>query len=745
GPGLRKASRWQGHGGRGARATGPRSFAAAVDRGLRLPRAPGRPGATGRFRGRAPQPTRDHRRGVGPRGRFVRTAPARRAPEADHPKGAGPADDRQPAAVHRLGGVLHLEPARRGAADGDERPGRVGAAARHAGLDPRAAGRQQPAPHDARAATGSGRDGARRSLCRRAFGGGRRGLARCAAGHGRQRPPPPGDPAARFSLRPPRPGPPRPGAGRSAGRSRRGSAQQGGGAGVRGDAAGRRHRLGQDRSVPRRGCRVPAPRPAGARDAAGDRAVRAVAGPLPRPLRGGTGAVAFRGRLPHPARHLAGGGRGRGAGGGGRPQRAVPALPRPRPRPRGRGARDRLQAGGRRGVPRPRHGGGAGATGRRRLRAGLGDAQPGNAQQRRERALRRPAPAATPRRGRAAVRGDDRPALQAAGARAFPQPGPGRGRGADAGARRAGDAVPEPPRLRPADALPPLRPPDALPQLHRVAGGAPRAAAPAMPPLRPRGGAAGRVPGMRHAQLPHPGRPRRGAHPGGGRGPLAGRAALGDGFGHHARPGGGGRGGARHPGPRGGPHRRHPDCGQGLALPAPHLGRRGGRGPWLGRRRPPGGGAHRATPAPSGRPRRAGGSAGSGAAAELQPRPPGDAGAGERRPRRLHGGRSEHAPARRLAALRPLGRADRERRGGARSRPHGARPRPSGAAVRRGGGAGAGAGAARPVARPVPTAAAAQGAARRGGAACAARVAVPRGGAEPRAGAGGRGPGGVPV
>ena len=52
-----------------------------------------------------------------------------------------------------------------------------------------------------------------------------------------------------------------------------------------------------------------------------------------------------------------------------------------------------------------------------------------------------------------------------------------------------------------------------------------------------------------------------------------------------------------------------------------------------------------------------------------------------RRPRRLHGGGGEHAPPRRLAALRPPRRADRQRRGGARSRPHGARPRPGGAAA----------------------------------------------------------------
>ena len=55
-----------------------------------------------------------------------------------------------------------------------------------------------------------------------------------------------------------------------------------------------------------------------------------------------------------------------------------------------------------------------------------------------------------------------------------------------AGARRAGDAVPQPPRLCAADAVPALRPPHAVPELHRLAGGAPRPARAAMPPLRPR-------------------------------------------------------------------------------------------------------------------------------------------------------------------------------------------------------------------------------------------------------------------
>ena len=97
---------------------------------------------------------------------------------------------------------------------------------------------------------------------------------------------------------------------------------------------------------------------------------------------------------------------------------------------------------------------------------------------------------------------------------------------------------------------------------------------------------------------------------------------------HHARPGGGGGGGARHRGARGGPHHRHPDRRQGLALPAPDPGRRGGRRSRPRRRRPARGGAHGPAPAPGGGPRRAGRGAGAGAAAKLQPRASGDAGAG---------------------------------------------------------------------------------------------------------------------
>ena len=184
--------------------------------------------------------------------------------------------------------------------------------------------------------------------------------------------------------------------------------------------------------------------------------------------------------------HLARGGRGRGAGGGGRALGAVPAVPRSRPGRGRRGARDRVQAGGGRGLPRPRHGGGAGAVLRGAGGAGVRHAVSletvANVEAGRYRRITLPTrhggavlPAVAP----IDMRGD------AAGARAFPRAAADRGGARHAGARRAGDAVPQPPRLCAADAVPALRPSHAVPELHRLAGGAPRAPRAAMPPLRP--------------------------------------------------------------------------------------------------------------------------------------------------------------------------------------------------------------------------------------------------------------------
>ena len=63
-------------------------------------------------------------------------------------------------------------------------------------------------------------------------------------------------------------------------------------------------------------------------------------------------------------------------------------------------------------------------------------------------------------------------------------------------------AVPQPPRLRAADPVPPLRPPLPMPQLHRVDGRAPADAPPRLPPLRACDAAAQGVPRMRRGGQP---------------------------------------------------------------------------------------------------------------------------------------------------------------------------------------------------------------------------------------------------
>ena len=77
-------------------------------------------------------------------------------------------------------------------------------------------------------------------------------------------------------------------------------------------------------------------------------------------------------------------------------------------------------------------------------------------------------------------------------------PTPAHGAARDPGGRRAGAAVPQPPRLRAAHPVPRLRPPAALSQLQRLAGHASPAPAAALPPLRlwPRRGRV--LPRVRH-------------------------------------------------------------------------------------------------------------------------------------------------------------------------------------------------------------------------------------------------------
>ena len=99
--------------------------------------------------------------------------------------------------------------------------------------------------------------------------------------------------------------------------------------------------------------------------------------------------------------------------------------------------------------------------------------------------LRRAAPAGAPRR-RDPARRSRRSTCGANRRRASRWLSPAlreRG-GRDARGRRAGDAVPQPARLRAVDAMPGLRPPPAMPELHRLAGRASPGRAAAMPPLR---------------------------------------------------------------------------------------------------------------------------------------------------------------------------------------------------------------------------------------------------------------------
>ena len=88
-------------------------------------------------------------------------------------------------------------------------------------------------------------------------------------------------------------------------------------------AARRRHRLGQDRSLFRGGCRDHPPRQAVADPDAGDRADRAIPRPLRAALRRAAAGMAFRADAAHPRPQL---GRDRGGRGAGRGRRALGAV-----------------------------------------------------------------------------------------------------------------------------------------------------------------------------------------------------------------------------------------------------------------------------------------------------------------------------------------------------------------------------------------------------------------------------------
>ena len=104
-------------------------------------------------------------------------------------------------------------------------------------------------------------------------------------------------------------------------------------------------------------------------------------------------------------------------------------------------------------------------------RAGLGDAVARDRAECRGRALSRAASARSPwRRAAAGDRGRRSAPRPAAAAELALAARCARQAGGDPRRRRAGAAVPQPPRLCAAHAVPRLRPPAAMPELHRLAG-----------------------------------------------------------------------------------------------------------------------------------------------------------------------------------------------------------------------------------------------------------------------------------
>ena len=217
--------------------------------------------------------------------------------------------------------------------------------------------------------------------------------------------------------------------------------------------------------------------------------------------------------------------RRRGEGRGRRALGPVPALRAPRPHRRRRGARGRLQAGGRRALPRPRHGGRARALREVPGRPRLGDAR------RSRRGSTRSAgatPACTCRNASAAAQLPDIRAvdLQARshGARALAVADPDLRHGGCPGAGRAGPALPQPARLCAADPVPRLRASLRMPELLGLAGRAPLPARARLPSLRPHGAAARRLRRLRQPRLARLLRAGRRAHRRGGRDALSRQA-----------------------------------------------------------------------------------------------------------------------------------------------------------------------------------------------------------------------------
>lgn len=376
-------------------------------------------------------------------------------------------------------------------------------------------------------------------------------------------------------------------------------------------------------------------------------------------VRGQAGSLALG---PDPAGttyHLAGDRRGQGAGGGGGAFGVVPALSRSRPPGRRRGARPRLQAGGRRRLPCPRHGRGKGPARQLPRGAVLGDAVAGDPCQRDHRPLPSPPLAGPSCRGRAAGDRHRRSPPRQAALAALPQSDPGQGSDRDPRGRRAVATVPQPPGICPAHTLPGLRAPPRLSELLELAGRASAGQPAAVPSLRLL------VPAAEGLLLLQGGgqlcrlRPGRRAAGRGAAGDPSRRPLHGDGKRHHRRAGGGGGAGPLDPRRRGRCRHRHADGGQGPQLPEPHPGRRGRCRSRPRRRRPARGRANLPAPASGFRPRRPPQAARPRAAADLAARQSRDAGAGVGRSRPVPRGRGSRARGGPHAALWAPGRPHR--------------------------------------------------------------------------------------
>ena len=266
-------------------------------------------------------------------------------------------------------------------------------------------------------------------------------------------------------------------------------------------------------------------------------------------------------------------------------------------------------------------------------RAGLGHALGRDRGQCAARALPAPASAGAFRRGASAVDRGDRSQARRPAARALHRAAAGRS-GEDRGrARRAGAAVPQPPRLRAAHALPRLRLSARLPELRRLAGRPPLPAPARLPPLRLRDAAARKVPGLRGDRELRRLRARRRAAGGGSGGAVSGHAHPGPLQRSRRRRRAHARGACRD---RAGlcRHRhRHAACRQGAPFPQAQPGRHRRRRSRPRQRRPARGRAHVPAPAPGRRPRRPRGGPRHRLPADPPARASGDARAHRRRPR----------------------------------------------------------------------------------------------------------------